>query len=218
MGKTLTNKRNKAGFLLIFFAFLVFAPPAFAQGEPDLAKIYKNSKDRTGKLPVIIIPGILGSELVHKDTGEKVWFRFSKSDAEDLRLPVALNLSLSRDDLVPGDVLREVDLKILPDIKIYQGLIETLTRYGGYEEATWKNPPKDLHDKFLVFPYDWRRDNVETARYLLEEIEDLKRRTGNKSIKFNVLAHSMGRPCGKVCSNVRNGGFAKARPPAKLVG
>lgn len=187
MGKT---KLKTAVFCV--FVILVIGLPANAQSEPDLAQIYKEANSRRGKRPLIIIPGIMGSELINKDTGEKVWFSFSRTDKEDLRLPVALNLKLSQDRLIPGDIIRKIDIRVLPDVEIYQGIIDALTKFGGYEEASWENPPKDLEDKIFVFPYDWRRDNVETAQFLVEEIEELKRKTKLPNIKFNVLAHSMG--------------------------
>ncbi|MGI8543805.1 MAG: esterase/lipase family protein [Aridibacter sp.] len=165
---------------------------AFAQKEPDLAVIYKDAKMRKGKRPIIIIPGILGSELVNSETKEKVWFSFKRSGKDDLDLPITTSLRASRDKLVAGDIIREVDLKLLPNIKVYQGLINSLEKYGGYEEASWDDPPQNIKDKFFVFPYDWRRDNVETAQILIKKIDELKRKTKNPNIKFNVLAHSMG--------------------------
>lgn len=187
-------KNNDRFFALItlFLILFVLQTSVFAQKEPHLEKIYKDTKTRTGKRPVIIVPGILGSELINAETKEKVWFSVSRSKDEDLRLPIALDLKSSRDVLVPGDVLREVNLKLLPDIKVYQSIIQTLKTYGGYEEASWENPPVNLEDKFFVFPYDWRRDNVETARYLIEKIEKLRRDSKQPDVKFNVLAHSMG--------------------------
>ncbi len=163
-----------------------------AQKEPNLSQIYKDAKSRKGKRPIIIIPGILGSELVNKDTGEVVWFSVGRSAGDDLRLPIALKLKLSRDNLVPRDVLRTIELKLLPDQKVYSQLIETLRTYGGYEEAKWDAPPKNLEDKFFVFPYDWRRDNVETAHILLKKIDKLRAKSKRPNVKFNILAHSMG--------------------------
>lgn len=176
----------------IISAVFFFQNPVFAQKMPDLALIYKESKMRKGKRPIIIIPGILGSELINKDTKEKVWFSFKRSGDDDLELPVDANLRASRDKLVPGDIVREVDLKLLPNIKVYKSLIKSLEEYGGYEEASWDNPPSDINDKFFVFPYDWRRDNVETAQILIKKIDELKRKTKNPNLKFNILAHSMG--------------------------
>ena len=134
----------------------------------------------------------MGSELINEETGEKVWFSLRRSKTDDLRLPIALNLMLSGDSLVPGDIIRKLDLPIVDDIDIYQNVIDALGKYGGYTEASWEKPPKTLEDKFFVFPYDWRRDNVETARVLIEKIEALKRKTKQHKVKFDIVAHSMG--------------------------
>lgn len=187
-------KDKKAGFIVFCLTVLIVVAhgTSFAQKDSDLQRIYADAKERKGKRPVIIIPGILGSEIVNSKTGEKVWYSIKRSGTDDLRLPVALNPKQSRDDLVPGDIIRRVEFKILPDVKVYQKLIETLTTYGGYEEASWSEPPAELEDKIFVFPYDWRRDNVETAHYLLEKIDKLRADTGRPDAKFNILAHSMG--------------------------
>ncbi len=188
-------QHKNSGLLILFIAGLLLISLQFdvsAQKEPNLALIYKDSKSRTGKRPIIIIPGVLGSELINQHTKEKVWFSVGRSKEDDMRLPIALDLKLSKDNLVPGDVLREVELKLLPDQKVYKQLIDTLSTYGGYEEASWDEPPKNLEDKFFVFAYDWRRDNVETARILIEKIEKLRADTNNPQEKFNILAHSMG--------------------------
>lgn len=39
----------------------------------------KIAQAQTGKRPIIIIPGITGSELINSETGEKVWFTFSQA-------------------------------------------------------------------------------------------------------------------------------------------
>ncbi|MEJ7711531.1 MAG: hypothetical protein WKF84_17120 [Pyrinomonadaceae bacterium] len=40
-----------------------------------------------------------------------------------------------------------------------------MQRYGGYREGSWDNPTTGSdRDTFYVFAYDWRRDNVESAR------------------------------------------------------
>jgi Lecithin:cholesterol acyltransferase len=47
-------------------------------------------------------------------------------------------------------------------------------------------------DKYYVFAYDWRRDNVENAQLLMRKIAELKQKIGNADLRFNVIAHSMG--------------------------
>lgn len=178
----------KSQKLLIFLLFaLCFAFSTKAQTPT------KNLK--TGKNPIIIIPGLTGSELINSKTGETVWFKAQRSKDDDLRLPISsLDMSQNKDLLVAGDVIRGVQfLKILPEIEIYQKLIEALETRGGYTEGKWDNPPvKGYEDTFYVFSYDWRLDNVENARILIRKIEDLKRTLRRPNLKFNVVAHSMG--------------------------
>lgn len=147
-----------------------------------------------GKNPIIIIPGITGSELINKQTGKTAWFTRSRPDDDDVRLPMSGNLTANKDDLIAGDIIREVKIaSILPEIEIYAKLIESLQGTGGYREVQWATATKaDATDTFLVFSYDWRRDNVENARLLIRRIETLKKRLGKPDLKFNIIAHSMG--------------------------
>src|SRR5688572_30511302 len=40
---------------------------------PALARIFAEARERKGKRPIIVIPGILGSELIDEKTGEVAW-------------------------------------------------------------------------------------------------------------------------------------------------
>ncbi|HUF03634.1 MAG TPA: hypothetical protein VMM38_05595 [Aridibacter sp.] len=194
MERLITTPTLRAAFAPLLLILLIVAAPAPlpAQDAPDLAKLYKDASKRKGKRPVIIIPGILGSELINKRTGEKVWFKLSRSSDDDVKLPINLKLEDSRDDLVPGDIVRKLKIPIFKDIEIYQELIVALERYGGYTRGSWDEAEQTLDDKYFVFPYDWRRDNVETARILFRKVEKLKRDSGNPDATFNIIAHSMG--------------------------
>ena len=46
--------------------------------------------------------------------------------------------------------------------------------------------------RYYVFPYDWRQDNVVTARKLDALIDQLRRDYGDPQLKVDVVAHSMG--------------------------
>lgn len=144
----------------------------------------------TGKKPVIIIPGISGSELVNPSTGRSVWFSIRRDKADDLRLPMtSTNMAANRDSLKVKDIIRKVELPVLPDVEVYQTLIDAL-KARGYTEANWSNP--QAADVFYVFPYDWRRDNVESAQLLIQKITAAKRALKRPDLKFDILAHSMG--------------------------
>jgi pimeloyl-ACP methyl ester carboxylesterase len=185
MAKFLIARRVRF-FLLLSIVCVVaqLAPAQTVETKPT------PTPTTTGKLPVIIIPGLIGSELVNKNTGKEVWFHLQRVKDDDLRLPITPNIARSRDNLVPRDILRNVKLiKILPEIQIYDRLIESL-KADGYTEAKWDAPAAT--DVFYVFPYDWRLDNVETARILTQKIQAVKTKLRRPDLKFNVIAHSMG--------------------------
>jgi pimeloyl-ACP methyl ester carboxylesterase len=167
-------------FLFVLLLFCLTAP--FAPGQ-------------TGKRPVIIIPGVTGSQMVNRETNKPVWFtfNFSRDEADDLRLPMSPNLKQNTDNLVARDIIREVKLpgilKVLPEIGVYGDALEAI-KAKGYAEADWENPKAE--DVFYVFAYDWRRDNVETAHVLLSRIEALKTKLNRPDLKFDIVAHSMG--------------------------
>jgi pimeloyl-ACP methyl ester carboxylesterase len=165
-----------------------------ARRTPSLARIFADARQRTGKRPIILIPGILGSELVNSQTGEVVWPSLFRSVDDGLALPLSPDLSANRDKLEPRKIVDVAKLARLgPSIYAYRDLLVALSSYGGYREGDWSNPgPDGDHDTFYVYPYDWRRDNVETARDLCRRILELKRKLNRPDLRFNVVAHSMG--------------------------
>lgn len=155
-----------------------------------LAAAASASAQVKGKPPLVIIPGVTGSELVNPATGKRVWFSVRRDKADDLRLPTSSpNLRANRDSLVAGDIIRSVELPILPDVEVYQTLLDALIKRG-YTEAKWDKP--QAADVFYVFPYDWRRDNVENAQILVDRMERVKRELKAPGLKFDLIAHSMG--------------------------
>ena len=146
-----------------------------------------------GKNPVILVPGLSGSELLHKGTMKRVWFRVTKSKSEDLRLPVMADPSKMHDDLIPGDVLRKVKIGIFPVTDIYGGFIKAMEERGGYHEEKWDSPSeKGYQDSLYVFPYDWRLDIVQNSKLLIQRIDKLRKTLKKPDLKFDIVAHSMG--------------------------
>ncbi len=146
-----------------------------------------------GKNPVILIPGLSGSELRHKITNDRVWFKTIKSKSEDLRLPIFADPTKGRDELVATDVLRSVKIGIFPVTDVYGGFIKAMESRGGYHEENWDTPSEDgFEDSLYVYPYDWRMDNVENARLLIRRIEALKLKLKKPDLRFDIVAHSMG--------------------------
>jgi pimeloyl-ACP methyl ester carboxylesterase len=180
-------------FCLLLFAFCLLASCG-ARRTPNLERIFAEARSRTGKRPLIVIPGILGSQLINYETGEIVWPSAFRSSDDGLSLPLSPELSANKDNLVARKIVDTLRLsRLVPEVYIYHDLLEALKRYGGYKEGDWNNPGTDGdRDTFYVLPYDWRRDNVETARDFVRRLESLKTKLKRPDLRFNVLAHSMG--------------------------
>ncbi|HYY93705.1 MAG TPA: hypothetical protein VE713_04240 [Pyrinomonadaceae bacterium] len=191
------NKRRRASLLLfitLHSALSTFFVGCGARRTPDLERIFAAARAHKGKRPVVVIPGILGSRIVNRRTGEVVWPSAFRSRGDDLRLPVTPDLEADRDDLVAARIVETAKFaKLAPEIYVYQRLLRALEDYGGYREGDLENPPEGGdQDTFYVFPYDWRRDNVESARLLVRRLQALKLRLGRPDLRFNIVAHSMG--------------------------
>lgn len=185
--------------LLSLFLLIVTVPALFsgcisASRTPNLERIFAEARKKTGKRPVIVIPGILGTQLINTKTGEMIWPSAFRASDEGSNLPMTPDLEANRDDVVPGKIVETLRLaRVLPEVYVYRDLLSALRDYGGYREAQWLTPGEHGdRDAFYVFPYDWRRDNVENARLLARRIHELKAKLGRPDLRFNILAHSMG--------------------------
>ncbi|MFN2455054.1 MAG: hypothetical protein ABR577_12620 [Pyrinomonadaceae bacterium] len=193
-----TERRARLLIALSLLAFLLQG--CGARRTPDLKRIFAEARTQTGKRPLIIVPGILGSELVNRKTGEVVWPSAFRSVDDGLSLPVSPHLAANRDGLVARKIIDAAKVvntvrfaRLVPEVFVYRQLLDALRDYGGYREGDWKNPAEGGdRDTFYVFAYDWRRDNVESARELYRRIEALKQKLNQPDLRFNIVAHSMG--------------------------
>ncbi|MGI8495909.1 MAG: esterase/lipase family protein [Pyrinomonadaceae bacterium] len=200
--KNLTIFRIKSIFFSLLIISSLFGSTGRAAFAQNTGKTGDNKGDNnkgaassTGKRPLIIIPGITGSQIISTKTNKPVWFtfNFSRDEEDDLRLPMSTNFRQDTDTLAASDIIREVKLpgilKILPEIGVYGDALKAIEDKG-YTEGDWNNPKAE--DVYYVFAYDWRRDNVENAQLLISKIEALKAGLKRPDLKFNLIAHSMG--------------------------
>ncbi|HEX5085396.1 MAG TPA: hypothetical protein VFY40_25445 [Blastocatellia bacterium] len=163
--------------------------------QPNLPQVYfPPPAARQGKPPVIFIPGILGSYLVNRRTGETVWPDL-RVDSDAIALPISSPvLAQNTDDVVATEVVEDAKVSaLIPEIAIYRPMLEALERYGGYQRGRFDAPPPGGDcDTIYLFAYDWRRDVVESARALGCMIEELKLKLGRPDLRFDIVAHSMG--------------------------
>lgn len=200
---------------------LVLGVAAWAFGsEPDLGGLYNRAAqfDDATRNPVIVIPGVLGSKLVDRETGRTAWGAFSgeyadpetPAGARAIALPMAEGRPLAelRDEVTPDGVLDSVRIRLFGvplESQAYVYILKALG-VGGYRDEELGNGGTVVyrpgHFTCFQFPYDWRRDNAENAHRLDEFIREkrayvqaeLLRRYGIRrdDLKFDVIAHSMG--------------------------
>ena len=59
-----------------------------ASRTPNLERIFAEARAKTGKRPVIVIPGVLGTQLINSKTGEMIWPSAFRSSDMGSTLPV----------------------------------------------------------------------------------------------------------------------------------
>src|SRR5262249_29995178 len=76
--------------ILLPFALIATNACLLKASRPDLPAIFPAPivAKQTGKTPIIIIPGVTGSELVNRTTGEKLWPDLFPEDKRALALPI----------------------------------------------------------------------------------------------------------------------------------
>ena len=182
---------------ILLLCLLTCACPILQTSKPNLPRIYNGITipRPTGKNPIIVIPGVLGSRLVNSKTGEVAWPKFTGTTSDLLALPLTSpNVADNRDDLIATEIIdRAKFFRLSPEISFYDSLLTALDQSGGYKRGSIDNPASDGdHDTYYVFAYDWRRDNVESAQLLVRKIAKLKQTLNRPDLRFDILAHSMG--------------------------
>lgn len=158
--------------------------------KPDLQRLYVSSQKSVDQPPVILIPGIMGSRLIDGD-GSEVWvgsiWKAYFSSYRDLALPVDGKTLVPIADLSVGGLTDEVAGR-----DYYASITRVLMHAGGYEKGTPGEPATPRQRYFYEFAYDWRQDNVESARKLDRLIEQIRADHGQPDLKVDIVAHSMG--------------------------
>jgi len=182
----------------------------------DLAKLPDYERN-----PVIVIPGILGSRLVDKQTGEVVWGEMGPAGVSPLKTRSLTELALPMRSGVPlhqlhdqvghDGPLDQITFRVagIPvKVNAYAQVLATLG-VGGYRDQHFRGSSRmnevsygNDHFTCFQFAYDWRRDISESAAKLAQYIEEkdsytrqqYQQRYGieNPNLKFDIVAHSMG--------------------------
>jgi pimeloyl-ACP methyl ester carboxylesterase len=160
--------------------------------EPDLSLLYGVTRNAIDQPPVILVHGVLGARLRDRDSREELWpgslGRLLFSDFEELALNFDPQTLLPVDDELEAFAITDK----AAGTDFYGRIIDTLDRAGGYVRADPGQPPPDGQRAYYVFFYDWRQDNVTSARKLDHFIEQIRADHGQPDLKVDIVAHSMG--------------------------
>ena len=211
------------------------------KNTPDLAALYNRAAQYRGphRNPVILIPGVAGSRLVDQASSRAVWGDFSgnyanpeKPDGASLyALPMREGAALEdlRDSVASDGTIAHFASKVLGLLSIEKESYFQILRalgIGGYLDEHKMNMGLvdygDDHFTCFEFDYDWRRDNVETAKRLHEFIlekraylqAEYEKRYGlsNYNVKFDIVAHSMGGLIARYYLRYGNAGLPEEGP------
>jgi pimeloyl-ACP methyl ester carboxylesterase len=143
---------------------------------------------QVSKTPVLIVPGIMGtelfndSELLWADLG-RIYLHAGDTDLQNHFMVKGLSLNSqgnSLQSIQAGKVIDKINMiSPIPDLHFFDFLIQDIEKNGYTQD-------KDL----FLFPYDWRLDLQKTKDLLKQKIEAIKLQTG--SAKVDIVAHSMG--------------------------
>lgn len=139
------------------------------------------------KIPVIIVPGIMGSRLSNFTDREEAWPNASKMilpgddsylDALKLNIDGSQIKEVHPTDIILKETVGTVDLSINTEV-FYKNLVDSFTS-AGYA----------LEDNLFLRPYDWRLD----IDHELVRLDDTVQQAISKSPngKIDIVAHSMG--------------------------
>jgi pimeloyl-ACP methyl ester carboxylesterase len=164
-----------------------------APRTPDLKQLYQSANVVVEQPPLILIPGIMGSRLRDKNTHQEVWpGTISRILFHDYReLALHIDADTLKDD--PGTIEAVALTDKVAGQHFYDLIIDTLVDSGSFELTRPGTPVKDAYTRHLyLFPYDWRLDNVESARKLDALIAQLRIDYSRPDLKVDIVAHSMG--------------------------
>ncbi|MEM9558408.1 MAG: hypothetical protein AAGC60_29420 [Acidobacteriota bacterium] len=130
--------------------------------------------DTPKTVPVVLVPGISGTALRDRATGETVW-----GEGRNVLTPwdggyrLARSIHLGpgeRDALEPAGVIEELRVAGLARKSVYGPLPEMLEAHG-YRRGDLA--VKEPRGSLFLFAYDWRDDNLLAARLLARRLEAL---------------------------------------------
>jgi len=159
---------------------------------PDLAQLYPAESQNATRVPVILIPGLLGSRLARSDTGLELWPGSTRKLLTSGYLELAMRIDPATLEPLDDGIVASGLFDAAVGQDYYRRIVEALGEVGGYQLSRAGEEVTDSKARLYVFTYDWRQDNVITAGKLDAMIDQIRRDHGKPDLRVDVIAHSMG--------------------------
>jgi pimeloyl-ACP methyl ester carboxylesterase len=159
---------------------------------PGLVRLSREHAAVGHQVPVIVVPGLMGSRLADRETGVEAW----PGSTRKLLTSSYLNLALHID---PGTLEPKDDGLVASGlfdaavgVDFYGKVVRALREVGGYKLGHPGEAATGRDAQLYTFTYDWRQDNMVTVRALDALIEQIRRDYGDPELRVDLIAHSMG--------------------------
>lgn len=190
-GKHIKGPARHVRALLALGLAVLLGAGCSASVRPDLERLYSPRATAAALPPLVVVHGVLGARLADAG-GRERWpgpvTRLLWSDYADLALPIDPDTLRPRPDgLVPTGVFEQAAGR-----DFYGAILRTLEQAGRYRRTEAGTPVPGPGRRYYLFVYDWRQDNVDSARALGALIAQIRRDHGDPRLRVDLLAHSNG--------------------------
>ncbi|MEJ2086184.1 MAG: hypothetical protein P8Y44_10975, partial [Acidobacteriota bacterium] len=156
---------------------------------PTSVELLQASSSRN---PVVFVPGVTGVEL-RDESSQKIYWGIGRNllTPRDRGYRVARPLASHSGSpaLGPGGVILQLRVAGIFHKLVYRPLVDLFIA-NGYKLGDLASPRAD--DTFFLFSYDWRQDNVTSARLLAERLEQVRKARGQPRLEVTLLCQSNG--------------------------
>ena len=158
----------------------------------DLDRLYGSRNGEAVPPPVVLIHGALGSRLNDVSSGKEVWpgslRKILFSNYEILKYDIDAETLLP----APSRLSTSGIARSAWGVDYYGRILDILEHAGGYAPGLPGTAAMPGEQRYYVFAYDWRQDNVESARQLDAFIERIREDYSDPTLKVDIIAHSLG--------------------------
>jgi hypothetical protein len=146
----------------------------------------------SSRSPVVFVPGVTGVEL-RDESSQKIYWGIGRNllTPRDRGYRVARPIGShgGAPALGPGGVILQLRVAGIFHKLVYRPLVDLFIA-NGYKLGDLASPRAD--DTFFLFSYDWRQDNVTSARLLAERLEQVRKARGQSRLEVTLLCQSNG--------------------------